>query len=343
MKQTKPRNRKQFWIGLIFGVASLAAVFFFVDTAELVNVLSSVRYDYLALGGVGILCFLVLRAVRWQFMLGSGVAWKQVFYVQNIGYMLTSLLPLRAGDVARAVLIGQAPAVSVSRGFSTMVVERVLDMLLIVTLLPFTLAEVETLPAWLRVGARASGVASIVAILVLIAAANQRALARRISASTFGRIRFLNGDKWVQRIDDLLAGLSSLTRLKDGLILIGLTILVWVPIVAAYFTVLRAVFLQPTWTVAAFVVCAAAFSVAAPSTPAQAGPFHAGVFAALQVAGQPAAESAGFAVLYHAVNLLLMVLMGAIGFMATGSEWGQVIAMTRQFMGGTDQSQETAE
>jgi glycosyltransferase 2 family protein len=246
--------------------------------------------------------------------------------------MLTNILPLRMGDVARAVLIGNVPPITISRGISTMVVERILDMLFIVAIFPFTLAYVPFLEPWMQDAARGSGIAAIVGILILIVAANQRPLAGRLATQFFKRIPFLETGTWVGRIDRLLAGLDSLTRPKDGLILTVLSIVIWLPILFSYYAVLVAVGIEPTLPMVAFVVCAAAFSIAAPSSPGQIGVFHAGVIAALAMLGQPRAEAASFAFLYHLLNLLSMVVLGLIGIYATGSTWGKVIESTQAFM-----------
>lgn len=333
METSPNNNRRQFWLGMALSVICLAAIFFFISPEEIWAALQTARYGYLLLTALGVILFLVLRAVRWRFMLNNDVGYMQVFHIQNIGYMLTSLLPLRLGDVARAVLIGNVPPVTISRGVSTMVVERVLDMLFIVTLLPFTLAQVERLPEWMRTGAEASGFVAIVASIVLIVAANQRPWANRIARFVLDRIPFLDSDAWAARVDSLLAGLVSLTRLRDGLVLIVLTLLIWLPIIFAYYAGLLAVNLDPTWAMAGFVVCAAAFSVALPSSPGQIGVFHAGVIAALQVLGQPEAQSASFAFLYHALNIGVTVLFGVIGIAGTGATFGNVLASTQAFLG----------
>jgi len=95
---------------------------------------------------------------------------------------------------------------------------------------------------------------------------------------------------------------------------------------------MRSVNLEPTWIMAAFVVCAAAFSVAIPSTPGQAGPFHIAVTAALQLYGQPAAQSASFAFLYHFMGLVVMVLLGVIGVMGAGVTFGHVFQSAQSLL-----------
>ena len=180
MEQNTRKGQWQLWVGLFIGVACLAAVFiFYARPGEIIDSLRHVHLGYLAIGALGIVAFLFLRAVRWRFMLDSGPPFSQVFHIQNIGYMLTQLLPFRLGDVARAILIGNVPPITIAQGISTMVVERLLDMLLIVVLLPFTLSGITTLPDWMRSFAVFSGFAAIGGIVVLVIAANQRERATR--------------------------------------------------------------------------------------------------------------------------------------------------------------------
>lgn len=333
MDKDKQKQQRQTWIGVLVSAICLAAIFFFVKPQEMVTALQTARYDYLLFTALGIILFLVFRAIRWRFMLNNDAPYGQVFHIQNIGYLLTMLLPLRIGDVARAILIGNVPPVTLSRGVSTMVVERLLDMIFMVTILPFTLAEVGALPPQFQDVVRFFGFAAVAGIVVLIAAANQRPFAIRIARLILDRLPFLDTDKWAAQIDELLAGLSSLTRLKDGLILALLSILVWLPIIFAYHMALLAANIQPTLPMTLLTMTAAAFSVAAPSSPGQIGVFHAGVtFALTEVLGQPAPEAVTFAVLYHALNTLTMVAMGSLGFLGAGVTFRNVVSATQSFM-----------
>lgn len=336
MEQNTPKRQWQIWVGILVGLACLAAVFFFyARPGEIIENLRHIHWLYLFLGALGVVAFLLLRAVRWRFMLDNSVPYGQVFHIQNIGYMLTQLLPLRLGDVARAILIGNVPPVTLTQGISTMVVERLLDMLFIVVLLPFTLSGVTALPDWMRSFALASGFAAIAGIVILVMAANQRRRALDILDRLMARLLpFLNRERWLHRFDGLLVGLKSLTTLRDGFILTILSILIWIPIIVAYFFIMMAVGLEPTWVMAGFVVCAAAFSVAVPSTPGQAGPYHFAVITALQLYGQPAVESASFAFLYHVANIVIMIIFGIIGILGTGVTFRNVLSSAQAFVAG---------
>lgn len=331
MDEQQQTNRRQIWLGIAISAVSLAAIFLFIKPDEILRALQSTRYGYVALAGVGIVAFLLVRAVRWRYMLHNDAPWNTVFHIQNIGYFLSTILPLRIGDVARAVLIGSVPPITIARGISTMVVERILDMLFIITLLPFTLAGVAQMPEWMRNGARGMGIVAIAGILVLIVAANQRERAVRVAESLLSHIPFLDTAVWTARVDSFLAGLDSLTRPKDAALLLLLTIATWTPIILAYYAMLLAVNLEPSLVMAAFVVCAAALSVALPSSPGQIGVFHAGVIAALQVWGQPEAQSASFAFIYHILNTAIMIGFGILGIFVTGSTFRQVLDSARSF------------
>jgi uncharacterized protein (TIRG00374 family) len=364
--EEEQQSSRQLWPGILISIICLAAIFLFIDPSQIWQALIQANYWYLLLTAAGIALSLVVRAQRWRFMLENDIPYKPAFHIQNIGYLVNNFLPLRLGDVTQAVLIGSVPPVTIARGLSTVVMARILDMMFIVVLLPFTLAQVETLPADVQSVARFTGILTTTAVIVLLVAANQRLSVGKITAFiltraahsgqnmaqwaetrgahaslpfvyklirfVFGSIGKLHVETWTRRIDDLLLGLSSLTHLKSGLLLIGITILTWLPIIGAYAAGLYAVHLSPTWSMAAFVMCAAALSVAAPSSPGQVGVYHAGViFALTNILGQPAGAAASFAFLYHAVNLIVMTVMGVIGLLATGATFRHVIDTTRRY------------
>lgn len=331
MEQEKAKQR-QFWLGIGVSLLCLTAIFFLIDPGEIWIALKTADYRYVFLSASGMLGFMFMRTVRWRFLLNNDIPYGRLFHIQSIGYMLSMLLPFRLGDVARAVLIGNVPPITISRGLSTMVIERLLDMLFFVTLLPFTLAAVDILPAWMQSFARVSGFIALTGVVVLVIAANQRTRVGRLTTAVFNQIPFLHTAVWTRRVDDLLAGLNTLTRPRDGLILVLLSILVWLPILLAYYAGLRAVGLHPSAMMTGFTVAAAAFSIAAPSSPGQVGVFHAGVIAALQLLGQSEVASASFAFGYHALNMFMMIGLGVIGLAATGEAMGNVISSTQQFM-----------
>lgn len=333
MNATK-QQKIQLFIGILVSVICLVAIFVFIPIQDVLDALRTANYGYLGLTALSIIGFLILRAIRWRFMLNNAPPYSQIFHIQNIGYMLTNILPFRLGDVARGVLIGNVPPVTLAQGVSTMVMERILDMLFIVTLLPFAFASVDNLSPDAQKyqdAARVVGYIAVAGVVVMIIAANMRPQARRIATFILDKIPFLKTETWVKIVDDLLAGLSSFTRLRDGVILLVLSVVTWLPIIIAYYFGMIGVGLEPSWAVAAVTVCGAALGIAAPSSPGQLGVFEVAVIAMMVLVGQPKEQATAFAVLYHAINFLSMNILGIIGLRGIGSTWQNVVDMARSF------------
>ncbi len=336
MEDPQTSNRKHLWIGIVISIACLLAIFIFIRPSEILEELKTARYQFLLLAMISLIVFMVLRAVRWQFLLQNGwsntseIAYSKVFHIQNIGYLLTNILPFRLGDVARAILIGNVPPITISKGISTMVVERVFDLLFFVILFPFTLTTIESLPNQVRSAFLLVGAVAILGAIVLVVAANQRDLAITITGKMLNRLPKTDPVVWTRRLNDLLLGLGTLTRPKDGVTVLLLSVVVWIPIFVGYYMALLAVNLQATFMETAFIVSIAAFSVTAPSSPGQVGVFEASVvFAIAGILGMPKAQAASFAFLYHAANYVVLGVLGVIGIFRTSNTFGSVLASTR--------------
>ena len=182
--ESSGKNRRQLWIGIGVSALSIALILLIVDPAEIVESLRQAELSLIGWSALAILAFMVIRAIRWRYMLANEISWPQTFHVQNIGYMFNMVLPFRLGDVARAVLIGNVPPITLARGLSTMVVERILDMMFIVALLPFTLCRSLRFCPRMLAGCvpAASGIVAShwLSWGILIVAANQRKFSQSV-------------------------------------------------------------------------------------------------------------------------------------------------------------------
>lgn len=327
-------SSRRTWVGITLSLLCLGAILFFINPAKIFRALQMVHWLDVVRMVAGLLLFLLIRAVRWQFMLTEGTPLRSVFHVQNVGYLFNMTLPFRLGDVARAVLIANVPPATVAGGLSTMVVERLLDMLFVVTLLPFTLTAVTALPEWMQAGARFFGYASIAGIGMMVLAANQQRFALKITQTIFDRIPNIDSTVWNGRVANFFSGLSSLTTFKGAAILLLLSVLVWLPVLYTYDVGMRTFGIEPTPLQVGFLFCAAALSVAAPSAPGQIGLFHASVIGAMVAMGFADETAAALAFAYHAINLITMVVMGFIGLTRLGTTYENVVNSARGFMQG---------
>ena len=84
----------------------------------------------------------ITRALKWRYLFVSRkkkIKFWNLFSAYVIGFTVTFLLPLRAGEVVRPVYLGQKERISRSFSFATVVVERIFDLLTVIFLFGFFL------------------------------------------------------------------------------------------------------------------------------------------------------------------------------------------------------------
>lgn len=134
-------------LGLLVGVALLLLVAQFVNVPATIQVLrqnlATPRGIALALlSGVAFLTAFALRGMRWRLFLNpicklSPLRVMQIFLV---GTFLNFLLPIRGGEVAKALILKRTANVPVSKSLPTIAMDKALDLmpaLFIIALVPF--------------------------------------------------------------------------------------------------------------------------------------------------------------------------------------------------------------
>ncbi len=158
---------------VLLSVLALVIALRGINLNDVGEALASVDWIWAAITLALILVTLVIRSLRWWVLLGRALPLTDIFGLINIGYLISGVLPGRVGDPARAVATSlrartrpnQEP-ISAIAALSTVVVERVLDMLLIVLILLASLPLVPGLRAYVSEGKISSSL-SINAVLVL--------------------------------------------------------------------------------------------------------------------------------------------------------------------------------
>ena len=80
---------------------------------------------------------LAIRALRWQYLLEplGNATFANAFRATAVGYAASSVLPARAGEVIRPYFLSRLEPMSATGAFATIIVERLLDTLTVLTLL----------------------------------------------------------------------------------------------------------------------------------------------------------------------------------------------------------------
>jgi uncharacterized membrane protein YbhN (UPF0104 family) len=190
------------------------------------------------------------RVLRWAVLLeplrpGAG-QWR-LFKATAIGFTAVVLLG-RPGELVRPYLIAMSEKVPFSSQVAAWLLERIYDILLVVALFGFALAQLGgrgqgagPIIRWgFEVGGWVAGISAVLCLAVLFGLHRwSDSLQERFSAA-FSFLSRHHQDRIARRLETLLSGLQSTRRLSSVLRLLAWSVVEWLTIVAGYVTLFRA-------------------------------------------------------------------------------------------------------
>ncbi len=314
--------------GLAISVVALAVVFYFADLSQVIEALRLADYRLVFLVVLSTLGWLGFRAILWRTLLLEQATLRQTFLTVNEGYLINNVLPLRLGEVARAFLLSRKAPPGFLQVFSTVIIERALDMLMAAGLLLSTLPFVVN-ASWAMQAAIGAGGLVLVGLAVLYLLARYpdwvvrqfKVIARRWP--TVDRVGS-------EQLSVFLSGLSVLTDGKRFLRAIFWLILNWSVALFQYFVLLRAFYPQAKLLWAAFSLGVVPLGAAAPSSPGALGVLEASMVGALSVFGLDASTALAIAITGHAINYLVTGVIGIYALVLDGVQISRVGDFYRQ-------------
>lgn len=282
-------------------------------------------------GAVGAGIF--LRVWRWQTMLEPEVPagrYGDLLDIVNLGYLANNLLPARLGDVIRSYLAREWTPATFSFALSTTAVERVLDTLVVVTMLFGVLPFLPVPPQAAQVGTLL-GIAFFMAGIVLVVMAWYKPQSERLIRTVLRPLP-LDETVWSGRIVSLLEGFSLVRHpMRFARVLLS-TVLIWAVAIASYWFVFMAFNLDLDYVAGAFVISLAALGMAVPSGPASTGTYDAAASGALQILGVAAGLAGGVAVILHAINFIVITVFGVWSLGKRGLTLGKLTTQAEKMV-----------
>jgi len=300
-----------------------------IDFGELWAALAAARWIWVIPAILGITIMGLLKAWRWQilFLPEHRVPFGATFTAQSAGYLASNIFPGRVGELVRLILLASDQPVGGARVLSTMVVERLLDLLsllaVMVALLPFI-----QLPAWMMQSAQILGIGALVATAFIVVLSFWKNGVLIWAHRILGRIRFLNRPGLYASIEHLIDGFAAL-RGRRGPALILLSFAAWAAVIGESWAIRMAVQADVPLTGMVFAVVLTSLGMVAPSSPGYIGVFHFLVIEALRPFGVPETTAMSIALIWHAVNYIMLSLTGMIMMWVHGTSIGQVVAKWR--------------
>jgi glycosyltransferase 2 family protein len=282
----------------------------------------------IALSAAVTIATMVLRALRWQYLLApiGHARFVPAFRTTVIGFAASAVLPARAGEVIRPYLLARQESLSATATFATIIIERLLDAVTCVILLASFVLLFDpgmdranpTLYSLLEVGGATVGAFALLLLAGMFFAARD--------PQAVGRWAFKLEHVLPGRMTHALAGV--LLRFAEGLAVVRtpkrlssallLSFPLWLSIGLGIWMVIKAFGIDMPFTGSFLLIALLIVGVAVP-TPGAVGGFEAAVQIGLtSFYGIPNDRAVGAALVLHLVSLLPVVVLGFLFLIQDG-------------------------
>lgn len=321
---------------MVISLVCLVIVFYLADFEQMLAALRLADYRLVILNALITLSWLGVRAQVWRTLLQEKASLGQAFWTINEGYLINNILPLRLGEVARAFLLGRKANLNFWQVFSTILIERALDIMIAVGLLLSTLPFVLGAD-WALQAATLTGFIVLTGLGLLYWLARRQdwalqqfeKLAQRLASPRLIKI----GQK---QLTGFLNGLSVLTNTGRFLRAISWMLLNWGLAILQYYVLLLAFVPAAQFLWAAFSLSAAALGMAVPSSPGALGVFEATLVGALFIFGINHSTGLAVALTAHLLNYIITGLLGTVGMARDGVSLGSLYGLSEKMKNAED-------
>ncbi len=343
-----------FWFGIAISAICVGLFVFTSDVrhpAKLRRAFSDVNYWWIVASLPVYYAGLWVRTIRWQYLLRpvKRVSTLRLYPVVIVGLMANNLIPARAGELARAYVLGQREKISKTTSLGTIAVDRLFDG---VTLVPMLLivgafASGDTTFTvgwrWFTVDLNLAGLGVVMSALFGAAIA----VLFYLTLSTRGRTqlhtlihRFAPASvkpKIEGLIDSFMEGLAALRNPLNLATALLMSVASWTLEALMYYLVARGFGIHEGFHIFLLLTAAANLVIAVVATQGGVGAFELVVsktivaFAATASAGseQFKALSEAYAIGLHAILLFPIVAIGLYLMWSMQFKFGDMLKSSR--------------
>ena len=300
MPREEPRRggSRLSWLGLAVSLLAVAGVVWWAVHQPKPD-LPSTRSEILALLGAIALYGLatVVRSERWQRLLedeGAVPARVDTYALTCVGYAGNNILPARAGDAIRAVLMAPRAGTSIRTVIGTLLAERLLDIAVLVVI-------------FVVVGYGLLGEVGGDKVEIILVAAAGLAIAGVVAYFAVRR-----NERLVAFIAPMLSATLGLRRAHHGLLLLGLTLVIWGIEAGVWMSAAACVGFGMDPIEGLYIVALASVFSMIPSGPAYAGTQDAAAILGIKALGGTGAQAVAYIVMLRFIIVVPITLVGLV-------------------------------
>jgi uncharacterized membrane protein YbhN (UPF0104 family) len=286
------------WLGVAISLLALAGVVWWAsrqNPPELPSSGSELAAAVAAIALYGLAT--VVRSERWQRLLvdeGARPRRADTYALVCVGYMGNNVLPARAGDAIRMVLMAPRAAASKRTVIGTLLAERLLDVAVLVAI--FVIVGYGLLG---EVGA------DEVEIIVLV-------LAGLAVAAAVGYLGVRRNERMMAFAAPIASATLGLRRAHHGLLLLGLTVVIWGIEAGVWMCAGAAVGFGMDPIEGLYIVALASVFSLVPSGPAYAGTQDAAAILGIKALGGTGAQAVAYIVMLRFIIVVPITIVGLV-------------------------------
>jgi len=312
-KLTAPRPHAIYWI---LSLALAAGLLYYslggIEWARVWSIVRGARPPEVALALVSISLALFLRAYRWRVLLlaEAPVPVPLAFWATSAGYLGNNVLPARAGEVVRTVMISSRCGMSRAFVLTTALSERVVDAIALITISGTVLLTLHERPGWLADAARPFAILGLAGVTCIAVVPAFESLWFRL----LGRLPVPH--RLRETVEHILRqGLQGIRSFHDAGRLVrflGLTAVIW--LLDGLTTVLsaHAIGLTIGLPLAFLLVAGLGLGSALPSTPGYVGIYQFVAVSVLTPFGFSRTDAIAYILFFQAIGYLVVLSWGLI-------------------------------
>lgn len=269
--------------------------------------------------------FYWLKTKRWQWLLAPAapLTMQQLFPPMLIGFAANNILPAHLGEFIRVFVVRKKYGVPASTVLSTVVLERIFDVLAILALFGLGLMFTDDLPENYQNAAMLLGTLAAAVVAAVVVYLIWTDFFIRLVSWSMGWFPFLPSRITIGILDMLLKGADGLSALRNGKAVFLITIsslIQWLLNGLIAYVALRAFHIDVTPATGFIVTGVTAFGVTIPSTPGYFGVIQMCFMVSMnsqQIRPDPSLVL-GASVYYHMSMYIPVCLLGLYYFLQSG-------------------------
>jgi uncharacterized protein (TIRG00374 family) len=304
-----------FSVSIVFMVLSVRGV----DWHQFLTVLTGVSPRSILLLVLISIAAILIRPYRWQIIL-SGVfpaGYWRCFNYTNIGFLANSVLPARAGELVRPVLFAQKLRISKITAIATIIVERLMDVIVLLVFLLYTFIIID-LPPWMkRGGVILIGLAAL--LLIILIALSRRGPGGRPAGEYLPFMPKRMREFISAKLTSFQAGLTVFHAKRDIVLTLILSGVIWISYIFSAQVILSSFSYDiNSFNVSMVMMVFVSLSIMIPSSPGHFGTFQFATILGLGLYGIPKPEALAISLLVQVPIYLLNVVFGVVSLFWEG-------------------------